>query len=314
MEINEILCAATPIRQEVYCGRARNILIGETKSPLRGIGEDIHDIKEWEPGEPLENVDLEASLPNWPEKIFLLEMLETKQAPVIMLADISPSMFVEFEKETGKFGLMLSIIASLGLGAYGRHDPVGFLSFSDEVEFFLSPRLNIRWLTHGLELLLDAATVIENYLRQKRTLNKTSDLNGALNFLLTRLRRQQCAIVILSDFADIINGRSRLNFDLIELLTATHNWNLTALFLEDAREFSWTSRWGLVRIRDIETGESQTVRASRAAKIRKEFCERREVLRRRLRDCGVDSTVLSCGDHFNELAQFLSERQSAVFR
>lgn len=309
MKIEEIFSEAKPIREKIYRGKAHNLIIGEHLSRLVGSDEDVRRIVEWEPGESIDEIDFESSLLEWPQKFFLTERFAIKEAPVIFITDISPSIFVEIGSETGKFKLMLAILVSLGLGANEIRDPVGCLSYSDEVNFYLEPRPGSGWIIYAVELLLGEAEKFKNLKRQKSAAQKTN-LNEAFNFLINHLRRQQCAIVVLSDFADIINGQLQLNFDLLETLSAAHNWNLIAIFLDEPDEFLWKHKSGTVVVRDVETGAIEEVRSKSAAAIRRKFIEKREELRRRLEKMGVDSTVISYGDHLNQLAEFLSERQS----
>lgn len=310
IKIKEIFFRAIPIREKIYCGKAHNLIIGEHSSRLVGSDEDVRKIAEWEPGEPIDDIDFESSLPDWPQKIFLTERFAIKEAPVIFVTDASPSIFVEISSKTGKFKLMLTILVSLGLGADEIRDPVGCLSHSDEVNFYLEPRPGSGWISYVVELLLGEAEKFENLKRQKSAVPKTN-LNEAFNFLINHLRRQQCAIVVLSDFADIISGQSQLNFDLLETLSSVHNWNLIAIFLDEPDEFLWKHKSGTVVVRDAETGVVEEVRSKGAAVIRRKFIEKREELRKKLEKVGVDSTVISYGDHFNQLANFLSERQAA---
>mgnify|MGYP001581414002 CR=1 FL=1 len=86
-----------------------------------------------------------------------------------------------------------------------------------------------------------------------------------------------------------------------------------AIFLDDPQEFAWRSGGGVVKVKNIETGQVEKVKASRAGQIRQDFVEKREALRQRLAKAGVDSAVLSFGDHLNQLSQFLSERQTVAW-
>ncbi len=316
MELEQALGELEKVEEEIFRGKVINFRIAEHRSPFRGAGYDIHSIRKWVPGEPMNTIDYQLSLPTWPKTIVQVPRIETKSSPVILIADISPSAFVSIGEEASKFRLLVHIIGALGLAADHLKDPVGVLAITDQIEFYLRPKLGRNQIFYGLRLLLEKAEEFEKEKKRDTTKrsaspNQDSGINTALSFFAERFKRQ-AALVMVSDFTDFISGRVEMNFELVEMLSAKHNRNVIAVFLDEPQEFSWTSRWGLVRIRDIETGKSQTIRASRAAKIRQEFCERRETLRQKLQDCGVDSAVLSYGDHFNELAQFLSERKSTA--
>ena len=148
----------------------------------------------------------------------------------------------------------------------------------------------------------------KNKIKKRRPFSKTG-INIALVTLLSTLRRQ-CSVVLLSDFSDVINGETEIDFEIIETLSALHNWNVLAIFLDDPQEFAWQHAQGIVKVKNIETGQVEKIKAGRASEIRRIFGKKREQLRQKFSQAGVDSTVLSFGDHFNQLSQFLSERQT----
>ena len=310
VEAREIFSELTAITKPMHCGKVKNLMLGENKSLRVGGGYEIHNIREWQPEDPLEHIDLEASLPTWPKKVYVLEMFEMKNAPVIFVADISPSMFVGFNESGGKFKLLLQSLGALGLGANRLRDPAGILCFSDKIEFYLPPRFGSGWLCHLSRLLYSKAEKFETLKRSGRLTVAGSDLNSALRFLIVRLARRQCSIAIFSDFVDVINGQTELDPKVIRTLSALHNFNVIAIFLDEPEEFAWNRGSGTVAVQDAETGNIEIIKSREAKTLRQRFIERREELRKRLQKVGIDSTVISYGDHFNQLAQFLSERKA----
>jgi len=240
--------------------------------------------------------------------------VETKNAPAILVVDISPSIFVEVEPQLGRFKLLLHLIGALGLAANYFHDPVGVLAVSENIDFYLSPKLGQGQLFHALSLMVKKGEELKKAQQPKNTYRQDllkGGVNAALEMLSGILRRQ-CSIVLLSDFTDAINGEREIDFKIIETLSSVHNWNVLAIFLDDPLEFDWQYRWGVVKVRNSETGQLIDIKVARAVAVRKRFCAEREGLRHKFAQAGVDSTVLSFGDHFNQLAQFLSERQSRL--
>src|SRR3989344_4035653 len=309
MKAQEIFSELVAITKPAHRGKVWNFRVGEHKSRRIGSGYDIHNIREWQQGDPLIHIDLESSLPTWPKKIYILETIEPKYAPVILVADISPSIFVQVDELKGKFKLMLQCLGAIGLGANRLCDPVGILGFSDQIKFYLSPKFGSGWLHYAYQLLFVEAEKFEKSKWQRKIVPTMTGLNTAIQFLVGRLRRKQCSIVLFSDFADIICGRTELEPKTLKILSALHNWNVIAVMLDDPLEFAWEQKAGVVTVQDAETGKVEEVRASAAGQIRQEFIERRETLRQQLEKVGVDSVVLSYGDHFQKLAQFLSERR-----
>ncbi len=322
MEVEDVFSELEEVKQEIFRGKVKNFQIAEHPSRFKGVGFEIHATNKWRPGEPLSNVDWNLSLRTWPREIYKIDRIETRNAPVVIVADVSPSIFVEIDRSASRFRLLLHLLGGLGFTANYFHDPVGVAAVSGEIEFYLRPRLGQGQILFAAKLLLEQSekfvpifacknrgSSIFNKIKDFDKNGKKSGLSSALEMLLSALRRQ-CSIVILSDFSSEISGESEIDFALIETLSSLHNWNIIAIFLDDPREFAWRSGAGVVRVKNIETGQMEKVRASRADRIRQDFVEQREVLRQRLAKTGVDSTVLSFGDHFNQLSQFLSERRT----
>ncbi len=298
------------ITKPIHRGKVRNIILGENKSRRAGYGYEIHNIRQWQEGEPMENIDLEASLATWPDEVFILEMLESRQAPLIFVADISPSIFVQIGERSGKIKTMLQSIGAMGLGASRLRDPVGVVCFSDKIHFCLPPKLGSNWMYYLSSVLQKHAKAFDAKEAENKIGDSRSDVNKALDFLIRRFSKRQCSIVIFSDFTDLISGQSELNFKILRDLSAINNFNVVMIFLDEPREFSWRHRLGVVMVKDAETGVLQEIKAKSAVSVRKEFENKRESLRRRLSKIGVDSVVVNYGEHFNQLAKFLSERQA----
>src|SRR3989344_8935177 len=307
MEVENVFGELEEVKQEIFRGKVTNFQIAEHPSRFKGAGFEIHTTNRWRPGEPLSNVDWNLALRAWPKEIYKIDRIETRNAPVIIMADVSSSIFVEIDRSVSRFRLLLHLLGGLGFTANYFHDPVGVVAVSGGVEFYLRPRLGQGQILFAAKLLLEQSEKFEK--EKERAATKKSGLNSALEMLLSALRRQ-CSIVILSDFNSEINGELEIDFKMVETLSALHHWNVLAIFLDDPLEFAWRSGSGVVKVKNVETGQIEKVKASRAEQIRQDFTEKREILRQRLAKAGVDSTVLSFGDHFNQLSQFLSERRA----
>ena len=224
------------------------------------------------------------------------------------MADISPSVFVEIDQVANKFRLLLHLAGALEFAANYFHDPVGILCVSDDIEFYLPPKFGSGQIFYAIKLIVEKAKEFETLKEKNRFVRRKSNLNAALEFLAARLKRQ-CSVVILSDFIDVISGESEINHQMLEFLSAKHSWNVIAVFLDDPNELSWRGSKGLVLVRNIETGVTHTIKAEQAVNIRRAFLDKTDELRKTLTKSGVDSVVLNFGDHFNNLAQFLSQRR-----
>lgn len=309
MKIEQIFSELREVKQEIFRRKVKNFRLAEHASRFKGAGFELHSISRWRLGEPLSGIDWNLSLRTWPKEVYKINRIETKNAPAVLVADISPSIFVEVQEAAGRFKLLLHLIGALGFAANYFHDPVGVMAVSSEIEFFLRPKLGRGQVLYAVQQLLEKAEEFEKSKRQGKTTPQKSGINLALQTLLSRLRGQ-CSVVLLSDFSNIVNGELAVDLDAIETLSSLHNWNVIAIFLDDPLEFFWRHKAGVVSVKDIETGRIEKIKAGQALRIRQAFCEKREELRLKLSRAGADSVVLSFGDHFNQLNRFLSERKT----
>lgn len=310
MEVEQLFGELEDVKQEIFRRKVKNFQIAEHPSPFKGSGYEIQTINKWKLGEPMTNIDWNLSLRTWPKEIFKIDRIETKNAPAVLVADISPSVFVEIDPLFSRFRLLLHLVGGLGFAANYFHDPVGVVAVSDDIQFYLRPKLGNGQLFYAMRLLLEKASEFEKIRYRHKPVFKKSGINSALEMLSGTLRRQ-CSIVLISDFTDTIHQEPEIDFKMIEILQSTHNWNVMAIFLDDPLEFFWKHSRGIVTVKNVETGRTEQVKAKKAFQIREKFQQERESLRRKLDDVGVDSVVLSFGDHFNQLAQFLSERNQS---
>lgn len=316
MELEEIYSRIAATREEIFRGKIKSYSFGEHKSRASSQGIDFKEINEWNRREPLRRISWPLSFASWPKKAYKLEMVDPRNAPLILLADISPSMLVRISEEANKARLLLELIGTLGSSAEYLKDPVGFCCFSDKVEFYLRYKIGRGNLFNGIKLIFDRLKELDETIasgRYRAAPNKT-DVNQALYFISARIKRQ-CSIVILSDFSDVISGRVELDMPTLQALSARYGWNVIAVFLDDPLELDWQSSGGTVRTRDIESGTMETIRAGRIKGFRAEVETKRERLMARLKESGVDSIILAYGEngeHHTELAGFLSKRKRMI--
>lgn len=308
MAVEQAISELIKIKQEIFRRKVKNLMIAEHKSPYKGVGYEMHSINAWRLGEPMLNIDWPLSMRTWPKVVYKVDRMETKNAPAIILADVSPSTFVGFDDEESKFKLLLHLVGALGLAANYFHDPAGIAAFSNQIEFYLRPKLGQGQIFLAIKLLLDKEKEFAGFGQKRELLTGGSCFNSVLAWLAARFKRQ-CSIIILSDFSDIINGAIDIDFKLLQALSAKHNWNVIAVFLDEPKEFSWKRGSGIVLTKDAETGALKKIIGEKAAVVRRGFVEKRDELRKNLVKSGVDSTVLSYGNHFKELERFLSQRK-----
>lgn len=311
MELQEIHSRFAVIREQIFRGKIKSFCFGEHQSRASGPGMDFKEISEWNPNEPLRRIDWGLSFASWPEKAYKVETIEPRNAPLILAVDVTPSILLQIRDETNKSRLLLELIGMLGFDAEHFKDPLGICFFSDKVDGYLRPKVGRANVFNSVKLIFDKVKELEQFLNDKnfRGAGRRTNINEAVYFISARVKRQ-CSVVILSDFSDVINSEYELDFWSLESLAARYNWNVMAIFLDDPEEFNWKRTGGIVTVKNIESGKRVMLKSWRISKIRSEFIVRREALKQKLQEHGISSTVLSYGEHFNDLARFLSQRKS----
>src|SRR3989338_1256096 len=215
MEIAEIfLSELHELADGLQRGKIRNLDLGERKSGLLGDGHERYDISEWEPGDTFRSIDWRLTLLHWPEKIIKTDRIETKGLPLVVALDATPSMLVRFAGEESKFRLMLRLAVTLAFSSIHERDPVCMTSFGNPSAFFLPPRYGKGNLFLAAELLIDDAAEFYKGIDRSKTQFKpyvsAVDINECIVEILARVRKQ-ALVVMVSDFTDVIYGRTSID-------------------------------------------------------------------------------------------------------
>lgn len=295
-------------------GKIKNLALGERKSGVVGDGGEKYDISEWETGDPFNHIDWALTLIHWPE-IFKRNRIETKELPLVLALDATPSMLVRFAGEESKFRLMLRLAVTLGFSSIHERDPICITSFGNPSAFFFPPRYGKGNLLLSAEILIDDAVAFYKEMSWRKTPPNSYvsavDFHECLADILARVRKQ-AVVVVVSDFTDVIYGRTHIDEELLFALVARHKDNVVFLILDDKEELSWTGGVGTVMTKNIETGRLKEVKSSHAALIRAEHAQKQAAFQKHLEDQGVDSLALSSNNWFDRLSEFAIGRQSSL--
>jgi uncharacterized protein (DUF58 family) len=283
--------------------KSTSVQIGEHKSGFRGAGYDIVGIEPWRPGQPLKDVAWHISLRTFPERLYKIERMESKELPVLLVVDLSYSTLFQISHDSNKALLLLDLIGSIGLTSAKARDPVGLLAFSDQVELFLKPKLGRAQVFYMAHQIFEKLKLEREFPARRR-----ADFAVAFRFITARLKRRH-SVILISDLVDLINDQAPIDFNLLRMLSARHD--MLMLILDDPEEFEMRSRLGYVRIADMETGKQTVISARKAGAIRLAMGEARQALQSTLkRRSGIDSVVLTPRDHAEVLLRFLIARAS----
>ena len=212
-------------------GLSKHIFSGEYHSAFKGRGMAFSEVREYQFGDDIRNIDWNVTARfNHP---YIKVFEEERELSVILLVDISSSglfgTVAQFKKD-----LITELCAVLSFSALQNNDKIGLILFSDKIEKFI-PLKKGRY--HVLR-------IIRELLEFKPESNRT-DISVALRYLINVIKKRGI-VFILSDF---------ISKDFEEpLKIASKKHDTIAINIFDQRE-SELPNVGLIYAEDNETGD-----------------------------------------------------------
>ncbi|HSJ33262.1 MAG TPA: DUF58 domain-containing protein [Longimicrobiales bacterium] len=224
-------------------GLVTSIFGGEYQSVFRGQGMEFSEVREYEPGDDVRNIDWNVTARTGHP--YVKKHVEERELTVLLVVDLSGS---EQFGTRGRFkaDLAAELAAVLALSAVRNNDRVGLLIFSDHVEHVVPPRKGRR---HALRLIRD---VLAFHPRGRGT-----DIAGALDYA-ARLLAHRGIIFLLSDFAvrsgdDGAAAAEAARWEkTLRLVSRRHD--VVGVSISDPAELDLPDV-GIVALEDPETGE-----------------------------------------------------------
>ena len=269
-------------------GLVNEVFSGEYHSVFKGRGMSFAEVREYEYGDDIRNIDWNVTARTGAPFVKIFE--EERELTVMLLVDVSAS--GDFgTRERLKGELAVEICALLAFSATKNNDKVGLIIFSDHVEKFVPPRKGRRHVLRVLRELL-----------YHRPEGRGTDIAAALEYL-AHVQRKKAVTFLVSDFRDE-------DFEK-PLAVAGRRHDLIAVRLSDVREHE-LPRVGLVELEDPESGERVVVDTSSHAfhhAFRSVDARRRAALDRSLRRSKVDVIDVETGrPYVKALMRFFQDR------
>ncbi len=230
METSELLKRVRQIEIKTR-GLSRNIFAGEYHSAFKGRGMTFSEVREYQYGDDIRNIDWNVTARYNQPYVKLFE--EERELTVMLMIDVSGS------REFGtisklKKNQITEIAAVLAFSAIQNNDKIGVIFFSDKIEKFIPPKKGKSHILRIIRELIDF-----------KPEHRKTDIASALRYL-TQVIKKRCTTFVISDFIDD---------DFENALTiANKKHDLVALKIFDKREQEIPSI-GLIKIKDAETGE-----------------------------------------------------------
>lgn len=273
-------------------GLTRNIFAGEYHSAFKGRGMAFAEVREYQFGDDIRNIDWNVTARYNHPYIKVFE--EERELTVMLVIDVSGSHdFGTFQKL--KRNVITEIAAILAFSAIQNNDKIGVIFFSETIEKFIPPK---KGRSHILRIIREMI----DFKPEKRGTN----LPEALRYLTNAIKKK-CTAFIISDFMDE-------HADLERALSVANNkHDVVAIHIYDEREMELPPI-GMLKLKDAESGKyiwvnsnDPTTRKRYQAWWMKQSARLREIFTR----CGVDvSHINTREDYVRSLMNLFKQRES----
>lgn len=223
---------------------SHQIFAGEYHSAFKGRGMAFSEVREYQFGDDVRNMDWNVTARLRSPYIKIFE--EEREMTVVLLVDVSSSGIFGTSVKT-KRELAAEVAAVLSFSASINNDKVGALFFSSKVEKFIPPK---KGRLHLLRILRE--------LLEFRPSDDGTNISEALRFLTNAIKKK-CNAFLLSDLLDV-DAESNPNYEEA-LKIAVNRHDLSVINIYDERERHLPDV-GLIRVRDAETGEEMWIDTS----------------------------------------------------
>ncbi len=216
-------------------GLVNQVFSGEYHSVFKGRGMEFSEVREYQFGDDIRNIDWNVTARFGHPYIKVFE--EERELTVMLMIDLSGSlMFGSVSKTKQRIAAELSAI--LAFSALKNNDKVGLILFTDKIEKFVPPRKGKK---HVLRIIREVLSFEPE--------GKATNLKGALEYMNNTIKKKSIAFLI-SDFID--EGYEKI----LRIVGRKHD--LIGIVLDDRREKE-IPNIGLVKLVDSETGAERWI-------------------------------------------------------
>ncbi len=275
--------------------RLEGLLQGDHRSPSRGDGLDLADLREYQFHDDVRRIDWNATARM--STPYVRDYLEDREISVWFLLDMSPSMRFE-GVSVSKHAVLVEFATLMCRLLLGRGNRAGAMIFSGRIDRLVPANGGRRQLLHIL-----------NEVTNHRPSPGSTDLRQVLKEAAGVIRRRSLVFVV-SDFISTPGWEETL-------IPLAMRHDVVAVRLTDALETRMPDL-GFLTFQDAETGEQLFV-DTRARNFRARFAaaadERDEALRRAFERAGVDVLELATEDDVTDaLMRFAEMRKQSLRR
>lgn len=266
-----------------------NIFAGEYHSAFKGRGMSFAEVREYQPGDDVRDIDWNVTARM--NKPYIKVFEEERELTLMLIIDLSASQRFGTRSRTQR-ELTAEVAATLAFSALQNNDKVGVIFFTDRVEKFIPPQKGRKHILYIIRELLN--------FEPKGT---RTHVAVAMEYLMRVMTKRSITFVI-SDFLDTRDFSK-------PLLIAARKHDLIGLKIYD-RNMAALPDVGLIKVVDAETGHEQYVdTSSKEVRLQQQLWWRNETqkLDSLFRKNGVDYTAIATnGDFVKPLINLFARR------
>ncbi len=270
-------------------GLSSNIFAGEYHSAFKGRGMMFSEVREYQFGDDIRNIDWNVTARfNHP---YIKVFEEEREMTVMLLIDVSGS------REFGttwrfKKNIITEMAAVLAFSAIQNNDKAGVIFFSDKIEKFIPPKKGKKHILHIIRELISFTP------EERKT-----DISGVLKYLTNAIKKR-CTTFVISDFIDD-------NFeDALKIANQKHD--VVALRVFDPREAEMPDI-GFVQFKDAETGDYQWINTSNRKNremYHQWWIENEQRIKSVFTRCGIDNVAVKTDEDYVKALMSLFKKRS----
>lgn len=270
-------------------GLVNQVFSGEYHSVFKGRGMEFSEVREYQFGDDIRNIDWNVTARFGHPYIKIFE--EERELTVILMVDLSGSlMFGSVSKTKQRIAAELSAI--LAFSALKNNDKVGLILFTDKIEKFVPPRKGRK---HVLRIIREVLSFEPE--------GKTTNIRGALEYMNNAIKKKSIAFLI-SDFMD--EGYEKI----LQVVGRKHD--LIGVVLDDRREKELPDI-GLIKLADAETGAERWIDTG-SRRVREQLIFDRKEKEKKRNSVFIKSRldkieVMTGSNYIQPLVQFFKRRE-----
>ncbi len=276
MEASELIKKVRAVEIKTR-GLSKHIFAGEYHSAFKGRGMAFSEVREYQFGDDVRNIDWNVTARHGKPYIKVFE--EERELTVILLVDMSGSKIFGTRKKF-KQELVTELSAVLSFSAIQNNDKIGVIFFSDKIEKFIPPQKGKKHILRIIRELIDF-----------KPESKGTNIAGALQYM-SNVIKKRATVFVISDFIDKDYEKA--------IQIAKHKHDVIALQIYDKGE-EQIPNIGFAKMKDAETGEEIWVNTANR-QVRKKYAHDRQILTAEMNEIfkknGIDSAKIRTDEDY----------------